>query len=124
LNADRQPKGAVADARSDQESLRYSRRQLIINQLAADFEQRTGYRITQLLGHADMPMHVKPRIDAGEAFDAVFLVPAMLDQLANEGKIINETRTNFLRRAHRRCCARRAPLSRTLARWQRLRERC
>jgi hypothetical protein len=24
--------------------------QLIINELAADFEQRTGYRITQLLG--------------------------------------------------------------------------
>ena len=71
--------------------------QLIINQLAADFGAAHRLRITQLLGHADMPMHVKPRIDAGEVFDAVFLVPAMLDQLANEGKIINETRTNFLR---------------------------
>jgi molybdate transport system substrate-binding protein len=71
--------------------------QLIINELAADFELRTGYRITQLLRHADLPVHVKQRTDAGEAFDVAFLVPALLDQLAYEGKIINDTRTNFLR---------------------------
>jgi molybdate transport system substrate-binding protein len=71
--------------------------QIIINELAADFERRTGYRITQLLRHTDMPPHVKRRTDAGEVFDAAFLIPALFDQLANEGKIIDDTRTNFLR---------------------------
>jgi len=71
--------------------------QIIFNELAADFEQRTGYRITQLLRHTDMPIHAKQRADAGEAFDAAFLVPEFLDQLAKEGKIVDATRTNFLR---------------------------
>jgi molybdate transport system substrate-binding protein len=71
--------------------------QLIINDLAAEFEQRTGYRITHLLGHADMPVHFLQRIQADESFDAAFLVPALLDQLATEGKIVPSTRTNFLR---------------------------
>jgi molybdate transport system substrate-binding protein len=71
--------------------------QIIINELAADFEHRTGYRITQLLRHTEMPIHVKQRTDAGEPFDAAFLVPAFLEQLAKEGKVINDTRTNFLR---------------------------
>jgi molybdate transport system substrate-binding protein len=71
--------------------------QIIINELAADFEQRTGYRITQLLRHTDMPIHAKQRTDAGEVFDAAFALPAFLDQLAKEGKIDNDTRTNFLR---------------------------
>ena len=71
--------------------------QIIINEVAADFEQRTGYRITQLLRHTDMPIHAKQRTDAGEVFDAAFVLPAFLDQLATEGKIIHDTRTNFLR---------------------------
>src|SRR2546423_3031567 len=71
--------------------------QIIINELAAAFERRTGYRITQLLRHTDMPPHVKRRTDAGEVFDAAFLIPALFDQLAKEGKSIDDTRTNFLR---------------------------
>jgi molybdate transport system substrate-binding protein len=71
--------------------------QLIINALAADFEQRTGYRITQLLRHTDLPMQVQPRIDAGEVFDAAFVESTMLDRLAHAGKLLKETRTNFLR---------------------------
>lgn len=71
--------------------------QLILNELAAEFERRTGYRITQLLHHTDMLPHVRQRIDAGAVFDAAFLVPALLDQLASEGKIVGDTRTRFLR---------------------------
>jgi len=70
--------------------------QIIINELAAEFEQRTGHRVTQLLGPADLPVHVKPRIDAGEVFDAAFLEAALLDQVAREGKVLGETRANFL----------------------------
>jgi molybdate transport system substrate-binding protein len=71
--------------------------QIIINELAAEFEHRTGYRVAQLLGPADLPVHVKPRIDAGEAFDAAFLETALLDQVAREGKVLGDTRANFLR---------------------------
>jgi len=71
--------------------------QLIINELAPEFERRTGYRIVQLAPHTMMPIHVRQRMDAGEAFDAAFVVPAMLDQLASEGKVIAATRANFLR---------------------------
>jgi molybdate transport system substrate-binding protein len=71
--------------------------QLIINELAGEFERRSGYRVKQLLGHMDMPVHARKLIDAREAFDAAFLVPAFLDELANEGKIVDDTRTPFLR---------------------------
>jgi molybdate transport system substrate-binding protein len=71
--------------------------QIIINELAAGFEHRTGYRIMQLSREGDMPIHLKQRTDAGEVFDAAFLVPAFLDQLAKEGKIVDGTRTRFLR---------------------------
>jgi molybdate transport system substrate-binding protein len=71
--------------------------QIIINELAADFERRSGYRITQLLRHTDMPIQAKQKTDAGEAFDAAFVVPALLDQLAQEGKILDDSRTSFLR---------------------------
>ena len=71
--------------------------QIIINELAAAFEQQTGYKIRHLLEHADMPIHIKQRIDAGEIFDAAFVVPTLLDHLQKEGKIIPDTRTNFLR---------------------------
>lgn len=71
--------------------------QIVINELAAAFERRTGYRVTHLLGHADMPLHLRQKLDAGEAFDAVFVLPAVFDQLAAEGKIIGASRVNFVR---------------------------
>lgn len=71
--------------------------QIIIGELAAEFEHRTGYRVTQLLRHADLPRHVKPRIDAGEAFEAAFLEATLLDQVAQEGRVLSDTRANFLR---------------------------
>jgi len=71
--------------------------QIIIGELAAAFEQRTGYRITQLLSHADLPRQVTPRIDAGEPFDAAFLGASHIDQLVREGKVLSDTRANFVR---------------------------
>ncbi len=71
--------------------------QIIINALAADFEARCGYKIRHLLGHADMPIHARQKIDVGEVFDAAFVVPAFLDQLIKEGKLVAATRKNFLR---------------------------
>jgi len=71
--------------------------QIIINELAADFERRTGYKIVQLLRLTDMPIHIKQKTDAGEVLDAAFVLPAVLDQLEKAGKIIGNSRTNFLR---------------------------
>lgn len=71
--------------------------QIIINELAADFQKQTGHTIKQLLRLEDMPLHIKQKTDAGVVFDAAFVVPAVLDQLEQEGKIIGSTRTNFLR---------------------------
>jgi molybdate transport system substrate-binding protein len=71
--------------------------QIIINELAAEFEQRSGYKITQLLRLTDMPIHIKQKTDAGEVFDVAFVVPAVLDQLEKADKIIGNSRTNFLR---------------------------
>jgi molybdate transport system substrate-binding protein len=71
--------------------------QIIINELAAEFERRTGFGVRQLLRPAEMPVHARQKIDAGEPFDAAFVVPAVLDRLASEGKILGDTRTNFLR---------------------------
>jgi molybdate transport system substrate-binding protein len=72
--------------------------QIIINALAADFERRrTGFGITQLLRPGDMPLHIKQRLDAGATFDAAFVVPAVLDQLVNDGKVVKDTRTRFSR---------------------------
>jgi molybdate transport system substrate-binding protein len=71
--------------------------QIIINALATEFERRTGYGITHLLHPGDMPIHIKQKLEAGERFDAAFVVPAVLDQLAAAGKIVPDTRTNFLR---------------------------
>ena len=71
--------------------------QIIINALADDFERQMGYRIRHLLGHADMPIHARQKIDAGEAFDAAFVLPAFFDQLVKEGRLVGATRRNFLR---------------------------
>src|SRR4029079_4676791 len=71
--------------------------QIVINALAPEFERLTGSTIRQSLSPAALPMHVIQKIDSGEVFDAAFLVPPLLDQLAKAGKIVPDTRTNFLR---------------------------
>jgi molybdate transport system substrate-binding protein len=71
--------------------------QIVLNEVAAEFQRRTGYKIAQLSPPNEMPAHIRRRIEAGEPFDVAFLVPAMLDQLAKEGRIDRATRANFLR---------------------------
>jgi len=71
--------------------------QIIINELAADFQRQTGHKIKQLLRLEDMPLHIKQKTDAGLVFDAAFVVPAVFEQLEQEGKVIGSTRANFLR---------------------------
>ena len=71
--------------------------QIIINALATDFERQIGYGITHLLRPGDMPVHIKQKLDAGEHFDAAFVVPAVMDQLITAGKVVPDTRANFLR---------------------------
>lgn len=71
--------------------------QIIINALATEFRRQTGYQITQLLHPGDMPIHIKLKLDAGERFDAAFVVPSVMDQLIAAGEVQPETRTNFLR---------------------------
>ena len=71
--------------------------QIIINALAMGFKSRTGYGITHLLHPGDMPIHIKQKLDAGEHFDAAFVVPNVMDQLIAAGKVVSDTRTNFLR---------------------------
>jgi molybdate transport system substrate-binding protein len=71
--------------------------QIILNALAAEFERRTGFGITHLLRPEDMPLHIKPKLDAGATFDAAFVLPAALDQLERDGRIVKDTRARFLR---------------------------
>jgi molybdate transport system substrate-binding protein len=44
-----------------------------------------------------LPAATKARIDAGESFDAVCLTTSTIDQLTKEGKLVADTRTNFMR---------------------------
>jgi molybdate transport system substrate-binding protein len=71
--------------------------QIVMREFAAEFEQRTGYKIVQLSTPIEPPSAVKTRIDAGESFDVAFLTTPVLDQLIKEGKLVADTRTNFVR---------------------------
>src|SRR5689334_7676746 len=71
--------------------------QIVMRDLAGEFEHRTGDKIVQLSPTTELPAGSKTRIDAGERFDAACLTPPILDELIKEGKLIADTRTNFLR---------------------------
>jgi molybdate transport system substrate-binding protein len=71
--------------------------QIVMGELAGDFEHRTGYKIIQLSKTTESPAAVKARIDAGESFDAACLTTSVLDQLIKDGKLVADTRTNFMR---------------------------
>jgi len=71
--------------------------QIVMGELAGDFEHRTGYKIIQLSKTTESPAAVKARIDAGESFDAACLTTSVVDQLIKDGKLVADTRTNFMR---------------------------
>lgn len=71
--------------------------QIIIGALASDFERRTGHRVEQLLRHDEMPIHARRKLEAGDRFDAAFVLPALMDELVREGRVTASSRTGFLR---------------------------
>jgi molybdate transport system substrate-binding protein len=71
--------------------------QIVMREFAAEFQRRTGYKIVQLSTPIEPPSAVKSRIDAGESFDVAILTTPVLDQLITEGKLVADTRTNFVR---------------------------
>jgi molybdate transport system substrate-binding protein len=71
--------------------------QIVMAEVGAEFERKTGHTLTQLLRRTDMPPEANRRIDSGEAFDVAFVLPPMMDLLITQGKIIADTRTHFLR---------------------------
>jgi len=87
---------AVAQA-DDLRVLALQSPQIVINEVASEFQRRTGQRIVQIASAHEMPVHIWQRIEAGQVFDAAFLVPGMLEQLAKEGRIDPATRATFLR---------------------------
>jgi molybdate transport system substrate-binding protein len=60
-----------------------------VAQVAAEFERSTGTRVT--VEFATGP-EVRKRIEAGEAADVVVAPPAIMDELAKEGRIITNSR--------------------------------
>jgi molybdate transport system substrate-binding protein len=61
-----------------------------VRELAAQFESRSGHKVTVRL---DVNPEVKRRIEAGEAFDIAVLNPPVLDELIGQGRIMAGTRT-------------------------------
>jgi hypothetical protein len=72
--------------------------QIVMAEVGAEFERKTGHTLTQLLRRTDMPPEANRRIDSGEAFDVAFVLPPMMDRLITQGKIVADTRTHFLRK--------------------------
>jgi len=71
--------------------------QIVIDELAPEFERRHGCTIVQVLEREDMPLHIWQKLEAGEAFDAAFVAPYVLDRLEKEGRTVAGSRTGFLR---------------------------
>ena len=71
--------------------------QIVLNEVAQDFQSRTLHRIVQLAPLIEMPAHIERRIARGVQFDLAFLTPPMLDALSMAGHILPATRTRFMK---------------------------
>lgn len=67
-----------------------------LEKLGPQFERASGHKLTYQLG-TSAPL--KRQIDAGAAFDLAILVPASLDALIKDGKVLAETRVDVARSA-------------------------
>ncbi len=67
-----------------------------LEKLGPQFERASGHKLTLKL---DTSAPLKRRIDAGEPFDLAILVPASLDALIKDGKVLADTRTDIARSA-------------------------
>src|SRR5262249_49111252 len=67
-----------------------------LEKLGPQFERASGHQLTYQLG---TPAPRKRQIDAGAPFDLAILVPASLDALIKEGKVLADTRIDIARSA-------------------------
>jgi len=66
----------------------------VLEAVLPDFERVSGHKVTTLLGTASA---MKAKIDGGEVFDVVVLLPAQVDDLVKQGKAANDTRIEIAR---------------------------
>lgn len=67
-----------------------------LEKLGPQFERASGHKLIYTLG-TSAPL--KRQIDAGQPFDLAILVPASLDALIKEGKVVADSRTDIARSA-------------------------
>ena len=63
----------------------------VLEELAPQFERASEHKLKITFGTA---VPLKRQIDAGEAFDVVILTPALVDDLAKQGKVAPGTASN------------------------------
>src|SRR5580692_488234 len=61
----------------------------VMDELGPQFEKATGTKINATIGTS---AQLKARVDSNEAFDAIILTKALLDQLATQGKVADSPR--------------------------------
>jgi molybdate transport system substrate-binding protein len=64
----------------------------VLMDMLADFEQQTGHKVTV---QNDTAGALTQRLRSGEAFDIVILPTANLDELSQEGRVVDESITPF-----------------------------
>jgi molybdate transport system substrate-binding protein len=64
----------------------------VMNELAPRFERESGHKLVMKF---DVIGAVKRQIDAGEKFDVVILTPAMIEELAKNGKLAAGTQADI-----------------------------
>jgi molybdate transport system substrate-binding protein len=68
----------------------------LVEELAPQFERATGHKLTVTF---DVSASLKRQIDAGETFDALLILPDIVDGYLKEGKIAAGTRADVSRAA-------------------------
>lgn len=66
----------------------------LLREVGREFEQRSGYHLTTVV---DLTTNLVPRVKAGEPVDVVIALPNLIDTLADERKVLPETRVSLLR---------------------------
>ena len=66
--------------------------QAVLQDLAPQFERQTSHKLKLTFGTA---VPLKRQIEAGEAFDVVILTPALIEDLATQGRVAAGTRTGI-----------------------------
>ena len=86
--------GEVGTARSAELKIFGSRvTKVIMGELAAQFEQATGYKPVVV---ADVAQATKRKIEAGEPFDVAVLVNFQTDDLIKSGKLLADSRADIM----------------------------